>query len=185
MIAEAPSRTPRSARAAQLIASAWQLLETEGPEALTMRRLADELGIKAPSIYKHLPDKASLEGALVEEALVVMGTALHVAIGRPGRRGPVATLLATYRRIALDHPHAYRLATAGPLHREVLPVGLEDWAGEPFLLATGDAHRAQALWAFAHGMVVLEVDGRFPPGSDLDRTWRAATRAFGDRPNGG
>ena len=72
-------------------------------------------------------------------------------------------------------------ATAGPLPRSELAPGLEDWAGEPFLLVTGEPHRAQALWSFAHGMVILEIDGRFPAGSDLDRTWRAGAAAFAPR----
>lgn len=177
-VLEPPARSSRSPRAAEIVTTAWRLLEAEGPDALTMRRLADELHIKAPSIYKHLPDKAALEAALVEEALIAMGTALHAAISRPGRRDPVLALLATYRRQGVGHPHPYRLATAGPLGRASFPPGLEDWAGAPFFVVTGDPRRAQALWAFAHGMVILEIDGRFPTGSDLGRTWRAGARAF-------
>jgi AcrR family transcriptional regulator len=173
-----PARTERSLRAAQVVAAAWRLVEAEGVEALTMRRLGDELGIKAPSLYKHVLDKRSLEAALIDGALIEMGTALHAALERRGRRGPVSALLAAYRGQGLDHPNLYRLATAGELPRDELPPGLEDWAGEPFLLVTGDAHRAQALWSFAHGMVILEIDGRFPAGSDLDRTWRAGAAAF-------
>jgi hypothetical protein len=77
--------------------------------------------------------------------------------------------------------NVYRLSASGTLDRAALPPGLEDWAGEPFLLATGDPHRAQALWSFAHGMVILEIDGRFPDGSDLDRTWRAGAAVFAPR----
>lgn len=161
-----------------MVDAAWDLLDSEGPEALTMRRLADALRIKAPSLYKHVPDKAALESALIEEALVRIGTALHAAVARPGRRHPVTALLATYRSLALAHPHAYRLTTAGPLHRAALPAGLEDWAGEPFFLASGDAHQAQALWAFAHGMASLEIDGRFQNMPTLDRTWAAGAKAF-------
>ena len=39
-------------------------------------------------------------------------------------------------------------------------------------------YRSQALWSFAHGMVILEIDGRYPDGSDLDRTWAAGADAF-------
>lgn len=173
-----PARSHRSARADDVVAAAWTLLEAEGPEALTMRRLADELGIKAPSLYKHLPDKAGLEAALIEAALAEMGTALHAAIARPGRVAPVRALLATYRSYGVANPNLYRLATAGRLPRALLPPGLEDWAGEPFFLVTGDPYRSQALWAFAHGMVILEIDGRFADASDLDRTWRAGAAAF-------
>jgi AcrR family transcriptional regulator len=162
-----------------VIEAARALLEREGVEALTMRRLADDLGIQAPSLYKHLPDKAALEAALVEEALVEMGTALHHALARPGRRRPIEAVGATYRRIGLAHPHLYRVATHGVLRRDLLPPGLEEWAGSPFFLVTQDEHLAQAFWSFAHGMVILEIDGRYPPGSNLDRTWRAGVDAFG------
>jgi AcrR family transcriptional regulator len=173
-----PARSVRSERAAAVVGAARRLVETEGAGALTMRRLAEDLGIKAPSIYKHFPDKAAVEAALVEEALAEMGAALHGALERPGRSGPIAALLATYRRQGVGQPNLYRLATAGRLPRADLPPGLEDWAGEPFLRVTSEPHRAQALWSFAHGMVILEIDGRFPDGSDLDRTWRAGATAF-------
>jgi AcrR family transcriptional regulator len=174
-------RTQRSPRAAQLVAAALELLEAEGPDALTMRHLADAVGIRAPSIYKHLPDKAALEAALIEEALVAVGAALHAAVARPGRRGAVRALLGAYRPTCVERPHLYRLATAGPLPHEHLPADLHEWAGEPFFLATGDPYRSQALWSLAHGMVILEIDDRFPAGSDLTRTWRAAADAFADR----
>jgi AcrR family transcriptional regulator len=173
-------RTTRSVRATEIVAAARALLEHDGPEGLTMRALADRLGMRAPSLYKHFRDKAAVEAALVEEALAEMGHALHGAVARPGRRGALAAVLATYRREGNDNPHLYRLATAGPLDRQALPPGLEDWAGEPFLLVTGDPHRAQALWALAHGMVILEIDHRFPDESVLDRTWKAAGSAFVD-----
>lgn len=158
--------------------AAWHIIETEGVDALTMRRLAEDLGIKAPSLYKHFPDKAALEAALIEEALFEMGTALHTSVARPGRRSPVTALLAAYRQQALAHPNLYRLATAGPLARDALAPGLEDWAGKPFYLVMGDPYAAQALFALAHGMVILEIDSRFPPRSDLDRTWQAAAASF-------
>jgi hypothetical protein len=34
------------------------------------------------------------------------------------------------------------------------------------------------VWAFAHGMVMLEPDQRFPPAADLDAAWRAGIAAF-------
>lgn len=173
-----PARSPLSARAQEAVDTAWVILEQEGAEALTMRRLAGAMGIKAPSLYKHFPDKAAVEVALVERALVEMGAALHAAVARPGRGGPVAAVLAAYRRTAKEHPNPYRLATAGAFPRSDLPEGLEDWAGEPFFLATGEPHRAQALWAFAHGMAILEIDSRFPDPGALDRTWRAGASAF-------
>lgn len=161
-----------------MVAAARRLLEGEGAEALTMRRLGSEVGMKAPSLYKHFPTKAAVEAALIEQGMVELGSALHAAVAVPGRAGAVGRLLAAYRAGALANPELYRLATAGPLPRLQLAEGLEEWAGAPFFLATGDPARAQALFAFAHGMVVLELDRRFPEDSELDRTWAAGAARF-------
>lgn len=168
----------------QLVRAATAVLDGEGPDALTMRRLADELGIQAPSLYKHVRDKAVVEAALVEDALFEMGDALHASIRRPGRRGPVDAVLRAYRAKALERPHRYRLATTGQLRRDLLAPDVEEWAGHPFYVAADhDPQQAQALWSCAHGMAILEIDGRYPQGSDLDATWAAAAHAFG-RPSG-
>jgi AcrR family transcriptional regulator len=178
-VTAAPDLTPRSERAAAIVAAARRILEAEGAGALTMRRLAAAVGMRAPSLYKHFPTKRAVEAALIGQGMLELGEALHAALPAPGRRGAVRKLLDAYRTAALASPALYRLATAGPLPRDDLPPGLEAWAGEPFSLATGDSWRAQALFSFAHGMVVLELDHRFPEGSDLGRTWRAGATAFG------
>jgi hypothetical protein len=43
----------------------------------------------------------------------------------------------------------------------------------------GDPDVARAAWAFAHGMIMLELNERFPPGADLDAAWRAGMEGFG------
>jgi AcrR family transcriptional regulator len=180
--APAPWRPP-GGRVGEIVAAARRVLERDGE--LTMHAVAAELGIRAPSLYKHVAGKAALEAELVAVALAEMGATLHAALDAGGdgrdvdrRAALVDRLLAAYRRHALAHPALYRLATSGPLPRHLLPPGLEDWAGEPFLRVTGDPHRGQALWAFAHGMVVLELDRRFPDPTVLDRTWEEGATAF-------
>jgi AcrR family transcriptional regulator len=143
-----------------------------------MRRLAEELGIQAPSLYKHLPGKDAIKVALIEIALSEAGAQLHAAVAKGSGDDVVLNLLRAYRRLALSSPNLYRLATAGPLPRELLTPGLEAWAGEPFLLATGDSDIARAMWSFAHGMVILEIDGRYPPDADLDKAWAAGAAAI-------
>ena len=163
--------------------TARRILEREGPEGLTMRRLADRMGIQAPSLYKHVESKEELEALLIADVFREVGQLFRDAIasdaGR-GRKGKALMGLAgTYRRWALDHPHLYRLLTGGSLPRERLPEGLEAWAAEPVVIAVGgDPDRARAAWAFAHGMTILELDGRFPPGANLDAAWAAGLRNF-------
>jgi AcrR family transcriptional regulator len=177
-VSAAPEATARSERATEIVVAARRILENEGADGLTMRRLAAEVGIRAPSLYKHFPTKRSVEAAVIEAGMLEFGRALHAAVGGAGQGHEVPALLEAYRGAALASPGLYRLATAGRLPREDLVPGLEDWAGEPFVLATGDPWRAQALFSFAHGMVILELDDRFPEGSDLARTWEAGVAAF-------
>lgn len=176
-----PDLQPHPRRTTEIIAAARVLLETEGREALTMRRLGQALGIRAPSLYKHVPGKHAVEVALIEIGLAEIGQALHGVVsdqGTPPGTGAAGRVLATYRAESLARPNLYRLATAGRLPRDELTPGLEDWAGEPWFLAAGDPFLAQAMWSFAHGMVILELDQRYPEGSDLDRTWQEGAAAF-------
>jgi AcrR family transcriptional regulator len=76
----------RSARADEVVAEGRRLLEEEGPEALTMRRLADRLGIRAPSLYKHLPGKAALEAAIIATGPEESAAALEAAVTAPPTR---------------------------------------------------------------------------------------------------
>ena len=177
--AASPRPTPRerTPRARQIIDTARALLEAVSSDGLTMRRLADELGIRAPSLYKHINGRPALELGLAETGLDETGLALHAAVA--GSNGdPVSDLLGAYRAMGLANPELYRLITASSFPRAGLLPGLEEWAGEPFFLAVGEPYLAQALWSFAHGTLILELDRRFLDGSDLDRTWHAGTEAF-------
>jgi AcrR family transcriptional regulator len=165
-------------RAREIVLVARELLEQEGIEALTMRRLADRLGIRAPSLYKHLPNKAALEVAIIATGFEEAAAAFEAAGDGDGDGGRLAALAAAYRTFALAHPHLYRLMTDRPLPRERLPAGVEDRAAAPVLRAAGNHDLARAVWAFAHGMVQLELAQRFPPGADLGPAWREGIAAL-------
>ena len=182
MSVTAPESAALSPRLAQIVEAAEDLLEERGPDGLTMRTLAARLGIQAPSLYKHVAGKDELEVLLIAQALRDQGDAINaavVALGpRASRRASLKALAKAYRAWALAHPHLYRLATEGPLPRAELPEGLEAWAAAPLVHAAGSEATARAAWAFAHGMTILELDGRFPPDADLDRAWDAGITAL-------
>jgi len=166
----------RSARQQQIVDVAWRLLETEGRDALTMRRLADELGIKAPSLYKHFPNKQVVEAALIDRGFLLWGNAAREAIAHSG--DPLANLARAYRTVATEHPHLYRLMTDGALDRALLTPGVEAWSGAPLGEPFRDPEAARAFWGFLHGMAILAIDGRFPPDAELDRSWDRGLAAF-------
>jgi AcrR family transcriptional regulator len=167
---------PLSVRAQEVVAVGRRVLETEGPDALTMRRIADELGIRAPSLYKHLPHKGALESAIVADGFAEAAAAFEAAV--EGATDPLAAFVAAYRAFVSAHPHLYRLMTTRPLLRELLPAGLEARAAAPLLRAVGGPVRARAAWAFLHGMSILELDGRFPADAMTEPAWHEGIAAF-------
>lgn len=161
-------------RAREIVSVARELLERDGAAGLSMRKVADRLGIRAPSLYKHLPDKRALEAALMSAAFEEQAERFE-ACG-----DDLGALAAAYREWALAHPHLYRLVMSGSLPRERLERGVEARAAAPVIRAVGgDADLARAVFAFAHGMTILELDGRFPPDADLDAAWTRGLAAFG------
>ncbi|TVZ99581.1 TetR family transcriptional regulator [Streptomyces sp. BK340] len=164
-------------RAREIATAARALLEESGGAALTMRALADRLGIKAPSLYKHFPDKHAVEVELTAQMLTESAEALEAA--ETHTPGSLEALAGAYRAYALAHPHLYCLATEQPLPRTELPEGLEDRAALPLLRAcAGDLDLARATWAFAHGMVILEIHGRFPADAELEAAWKRGLKAL-------
>lgn len=157
-------------RREEITAAARDLLEQEGDDALTMRNLADRLGIKAPSLYKHVKNRQEIETLLAVEALTEMGETLAAESDLEG-------MGRAYRNWALANPALYRVATTRPLDRENLPDGVEEAAARPLVEAVGgDPDLARAIWAQAHGLTLLELDGRFPDDADIDAAWRAGLR---------
>ncbi len=166
-----------SDRANEIVRAARRLLDEEGPDGLTMRGLGDRLGIKAPSIYKHLPDKRSLETALISDGFEEM--AVRFAEATDGADDPLRALAFEYRSFARRQPHLYRLMTQRELDRARLEPGVEAAAAQPLVDAVGgDEDLARAAFAFVHGMAVLELDNRFPPGADIDAAWDRGVEAL-------
>ena len=165
-----------SPRAREIVAAARELLEQEGPEGLSMRKVAARLGIQAPSLYKHLPDKQALEAAVISTGFEEQAVLAERALSDPD---PLGALAAAYRSYALEHPHLYRLMTERPLNRDQLTPGAEQRAAAPVVEAAGgDGDLARAFWAFAHGMTILELNRRFPDDADLDAAWQRGLQAF-------
>ena len=162
----------RSPRQQEILDAARDLLVREGVEALSLGRIAGALGIKPPSLYKHFASKRALEAQLIADGLRSFAAALETA-------GPeLAGIAEAYRAFALENPQLYRLMTERPLPRDELPHGLEARAAAPILAALGDADLARGAWAFAHGMVALELAARFPEGADLPAAWSKGISAF-------
>ena len=70
---------PAKTNPESILNAALEMLERDGPEALSMRNLATVLEMKAPSLYRHYPDKAALETALKMRGAELLQAALEKA----------------------------------------------------------------------------------------------------------
>ena len=94
-----------------ILAAARLLSAEEGVAALSMRRLADRLGVAPNSVYSYYPDKATLLAALMDVLLA------GVAAPNPALvdwRDGLVTLLGESRRLLLAHAELIPLFLAGP-----------------------------------------------------------------------
>ena len=168
---------PGTERQRDIVAAALRILESNGPAGLTMRRVAAELGIQAPSLYKHISDKGVVEGLLQQHAMAEFGAAVRAAGRAPH------DVAAAYRTWALRNPHLYELAARRPLRRDIIGA-TEQIAAEPLIEAVGgDRNRALALLGLAHGLVDLELSGHFAAGTDIDAIWRAGVDCLAAAPS--
>jgi AcrR family transcriptional regulator len=185
-----------STRRQQIVEAARRLLEEQGPAALSMRNVAAEIGIRAPSLYEHVTDKRALESAIIADALTEHGLAQSQAIEDGHSDDPLMDMAMRYREWALTHPHLYRLIYSRDLDRDEPAVAeAERVAAIPIrTLTAGDVPAARVIWSFAHGMVSLELADRFPPDTDVDELWQRGMAALkgtlmaqpaGERANGG
>jgi AcrR family transcriptional regulator len=113
---------PKPARRAPLtrervLTTALRLVDDEGLDALTRRRLGQELGRDAMALYRHAPDRAALLDGIVELVL----DELDIPDGGQDWQAQLARTAHDFRRIGLAHPHVVSLIVTRPLST---PLGL-------------------------------------------------------------
>lgn len=169
----------RGSRFQEIVDAARDVLETEGPSALTMRRVAARLGIREPSLYKHSRGRDELLAAVVASGMRELTEGRREAL-RPatGVADALARLAAHQRDFAARHPHLYRLMFERPFPPELLAAQADAQAWRPVVEVLGSEERVWAAFAFAHGMLELERTGRLAPGDQLEAIWEVGLGAL-------
>ena len=175
---------------ARLTAAARDLLEREGLAALSLRGAARACGVSHMAPYRHFASKDDLLAAVAEQGFRDLSAALDAA---DAARGPEdahgLALGVAYVEFARANPALYRLmfgAVLGPCGRFPGLVAAGQAAFERciqsarrlgFDCAPSEASApppvAAAIWALAHGLSSLAIDGQIPLPED-----RAARAAF-------
>lgn len=159
--------------------AARRLLEDEGYEALSMRNLAEQLGIQAPALYKHFADKRAIELILVEQGFWESGDASLAAV--EGAEDPLRAVMDGHRAWAHAHPNLWRLCFAGRLDRRGLDPAADEYSAEGLRrVIDGDSTIGVAIWVFVSGFVSHELHDRYPERLkiDLEVVWSTGVEAL-------
>jgi len=146
----------------RIMAAALQIVDAEGSQALTMRRLGQALDRRVMTLYRYVPGKDALLDGVV--ALVLTGLAINPAVA--DWRQELRDLATSFRDLALAHPNAVPLLVTRQLSS---PLGqrppatlrpLEDFL--ELLIRAGfspaDAlHAYRLFFGFLHGHVLDEL----------------------------
>ncbi|HET9657195.1 MAG TPA: TetR/AcrR family transcriptional regulator [Kineosporiaceae bacterium] len=108
----------RAATVQEIKATARRLLAQEGPQAVTLRAIAREMGMTAPGLYRYFPSHEDLWEELCHDTYGAMADALEEALaGIPGDQVELRLLTAArrFRSWAVEHPRDFGLAFGMPL----------------------------------------------------------------------
>lgn len=179
---------PQQVNRERILETARVLMERQGGlDQISLAQLATELGIKAPSLYRYFPAKAELIRALNTQTAEWLTAAMQQA-GNETSAPPsvkIGSMAAAYRAFAHAHPAAYLLAFGSlapeqrvdPAYAEALVLPLQ---GAVAVLSGAEQSlpALRGLWALLHGFVVLELNGQFQRGGDLDVTFAETVRVY-------
>ncbi|GAA2277491.1 TetR/AcrR family transcriptional regulator [Kitasatospora cystarginea] len=165
----------RAARERLIVATARELAEQQGWDAVTTRRLAERIEYSQPVLYSHFRGKREIIGAVALEGVAEMAVALRTATSAAdGARARVTALARTYLEFAERNPAVYdamfQLDGGLAFAAEDTPEPLKD--GFAALLESlgevaGDGVNpglfTEVFWAALHGLATLTRAGRLPP----------------------
>lgn len=162
----------------EVVDAAMKLVDTETHSALTLSRVARELGVKPPSLYNHVTGLDTLRRDVGLRVVTTLGDRLGQAVmGRAGRAA-LRAISAEFRAYVTAHPHLYELSTqARPDDEEYTRAA--NRAVEPVFAVlrgydlddTETIHAARALRSALHGFVSLEIVGGFGLDVDIDQSF--------------
>ncbi|HWH10426.1 MAG TPA: WHG domain-containing protein [Solirubrobacteraceae bacterium] len=170
----------------KVVDEAQRIADEIGLASLTLAALAGRLGVRQPSLYKHIDGMAGLQRSLAVRAKNELADVLaRAAVGRE-RGDAICSISSAYRRWALEHPGRYAAAqrarapgdaddTAASM--AVVGVAADVLAG--YELRDNDAIDAtRALRSALHGFVTLEAGGGFGLPVDIDRSFDRLVRGL-------
>lgn len=164
----------RAVRERLIVATARELAEQQGWDAVTTRRLAERIEYSQPVLYSHFRGKREIIGAVALEGAAELAVALRAATATASADGPrarVTALARAYLDFAERNPAVYdamfQLDGGLAFAQEETPEALKD--GFAALLETLEEVAGEGIhpglftevfWASLHGLATLTRAGR-------------------------
>ena len=170
----------RAQRERLIVATARELAEEQGWDAVTTRRLAERIEYSQPVLYSHFRGKREIIGAVARQGAAEMAVAVRTATAAAeGTRERVAALARAYLAFADRNPAVYdalfHLDGGLAFAQEDTPDELKDAFAallETFAEVAGDGVHpglfTETFWASLHGLATLTRARRLPP-EDTER----------------
>jgi AcrR family transcriptional regulator len=163
-----------------VIEEAERLADEVGLSRMTLAALAARLGVRQPSLYKHIDGMDGLVRSISIRAKTDLAYVLaRAAVGRE-RADALTSVAGAYRKWALEHPGRYAAAQSAPASGDtedqaaslaIVGVATDILAG--YKLSDDDAIDAtRALRSALHGFITLESSGGFGLPVDVDRSFQ-------------
>jgi AcrR family transcriptional regulator len=163
-----------------VVRAAAALADREGLTAVTLARVADELGVRSPSLYSHVDGLAGLQRAVALDAVTRLGATIVDAAGEQEGPDALRAIAHAYRDFARAHPGSYAAISRTPTERDdasgyaafaaVVPV----IAGLLVQLGAAEDDAIALIRSFRsalHGFVSLEASGGFGLPDDIDESF--------------
>ncbi|MEV4642429.1 TetR/AcrR family transcriptional regulator [Actinoplanes sp. NPDC049548] len=173
---------PRGILSVQVIVdAALRLLDDKGPDAMSMRGIATELGVAPNALYTYFPDKAAVLRAVVDRLIGEHAVAALAATERPWRQR-IHDLALELRAGLLRHPGAAGLVLGAPMDGpQALALGerLLDVLAEAGLDQDDAARASYLVIVYLLGFVALEAAEVDPTRPAPPEDERVASRQAG------
>ncbi|SDN42121.1 TetR/AcrR family transcriptional regulator [Allokutzneria albata] len=177
---------------ARLLDRAAETLSTDGPDGLSLRKLAADAGTSTTAVYSLFGGKPALLRELYLEAFRRFGERLSTVENSGNPVEDLVRLGLAYRESARADPHLYAImfSTVVPgfePDQEAIRQAVATLRPLMDMVAAGIAsghfagYRAEEIavgsWGLVHGLVSLEVRGHLPPGIDVTANFETVLRA--------
>lgn len=163
--------TPEKTSLGAIVAAGRDILESGGQDGLTMQSVATRVGVRAPSLYKHVRDRAALLAAVSEASVGDLAARLEAT------DGSFESVVRAYRDFARERPEAFRLMMLSN-QSTLAPMQAVERAAAPMLRASrrlvgepGALDAARLATAWATGFIQMELTGAFRLGGDVDHAF--------------